>query len=137
MNGTLDGVDLNNLLSRSLLKTSPPGTFQEVTGHLHVTGAVTFANSLTVYTVNGKHFTSHLRNVSAKDGRNVLLILLPFDVSLLCSLLFFLFFSSLFHFFLPKVVPRDYTGVIRGTKTFLGPVTVRGNLDAVSVNGRD
>ncbi|XP_063869289.1 uncharacterized protein LOC135105158 [Scylla paramamosain] len=97
VSGTLDGVDLNNLLSRALLKTSPPGTFQEMTGHLHVTGAVNFAHSLAVHTVNGKHFTSYLRNV----------------------------------------VPRDYTGVIRGTKTFLGPVSVQGNLDAASINGRD
>lgn len=35
----------------------------------------------------------------------------------------------------PQVVPRDYTGVIRGTKTFLGPVTVLGHLDAGSMNG--
>ncbi|MPC21231.1 hypothetical protein E2C01_014208 [Portunus trituberculatus] len=97
VSGTLDGVDVNNLLSRALLKTSPPGTFQEMTGHLHVTGSVTFDNSLTVHTVNGKHFVSHLRNV----------------------------------------VPRNYTGVITGTKTFLGPVYVRGNLDAASINGRD
>lgn len=64
VSGSLDGVALDSLLSRALLKTPPSGTLQEVTGYLHITGAVHFAHSLTVHSVNSKHFSSHLKNVS-------------------------------------------------------------------------
>lgn len=66
--GFLDGVRLNDLVSSALLKTPSPGTLQEVTGRLHVTGAVHFAHSLNLNSVNNKHFTSHLQNVSTEAG---------------------------------------------------------------------
>lgn len=36
-----------------------------------------------------------------------------------------------------KVVSRDYTGLIRGKKTFMKSVNVLGHLDAASINGVD
>ncbi|XP_050701941.1 uncharacterized protein LOC126988145 [Eriocheir sinensis] len=66
VSGALDGVNVKKLMSSALLKTPSHGTLQEVTGHLHVTGAVHFANSLNLNSANGKDFTSHLQNVVSR-----------------------------------------------------------------------
>lgn len=36
-----------------------------------------------------------------------------------------------------QVVSRDYSGLIRGKKTFLKPTSVLDNLEAASINGLD
>lgn len=60
--GNIDGVNLEDLLSRALLKSTQQ---QVVSGALVVTGAVHFANTLTLDIVNSHSFTTHLADVSA------------------------------------------------------------------------
>lgn len=61
--GKIDGVNLEDLLSLALLKS---GQQQVVSGALVVTGAVHFANTLTLDIVNSRSFTAHLGDVSAQ-----------------------------------------------------------------------
>ncbi|KAK4315661.1 hypothetical protein Pmani_013124 [Petrolisthes manimaculis] len=66
--GKIDGVNLEDLLSRTLLKSGQ----QQVSGALVVTGAVHFANSLTLDIVNSRSFTAHLSDVVFSNSTGVI-----------------------------------------------------------------
>lgn len=63
VNGTIDGVDLEDLARRSLKKVS--GKRQLLTASIIVDGGVSFMSSLELQIVNNKPWTDHLMKVSS------------------------------------------------------------------------
>ena len=63
VSGDIDGVDLDELRSKALLKNSDRP--QIIDGRLLVDRDVSFLGGLTVLKANGKNFSEHLNNVSS------------------------------------------------------------------------
>ncbi|XP_047468904.1 uncharacterized protein LOC125025063 isoform X2 [Penaeus chinensis] len=70
VNGTIDGVDLEDLARRSLKKVS--GKPQLLTASIKVDGGVSFTSSLKLQVVNNKPWTDHLMKVIPLDYDGVI-----------------------------------------------------------------
>lgn len=61
MSGTIDGVNIEDLMRRALMKSTTSA--QEVTGRVTVTGGVHFQQPPTLAQVNSKNWEKHLNDV--------------------------------------------------------------------------
>ncbi|XP_069180722.1 LOW QUALITY PROTEIN: uncharacterized protein [Procambarus clarkii] len=70
VSGTIDGVNIEDLMRRALMKSTTSA--QEVTGRVTVTGGVHFQQPPTLAQVNSKNWEKHLNDVVLKDYSGII-----------------------------------------------------------------